>query len=119
MAVGGGKDQRDHSKLNQELVQKHGKDAERLTGRKQGEEYDEQDDAGESEIEGQDLNIEGKQRRSDPLAAKGHGALILAVTAGDEQRMAMLFENGLDFGLAQRAAELVFLVFHLRANVFR
>jgi hypothetical protein len=93
--------------------------AERLSARQQGRENDQNHDGGDPQVEGKDFRVERKQDGADQLASEGEAALILPIAAGDDQWMAMLFENGFEFRLAKRSAESGFLLFDLRVNVFR
>ena len=52
------------------------------------------------------------------MAAEGDVTLLLAVAAGHKKWMAMLLEDGLDFGFGKRSVQLAFLVLDLCVNVF-
>jgi hypothetical protein len=104
--------------LNEELIKKNLREiAYRLTARKQGCKYYEDNHAGEAEVKFQHPDVKGKQSGADNLSAEGDITLLLTVAAGHKKWMAMLLEDGLDFGFGKRSLQPAFLVLDLRVNV--
>ena len=121
VTVGAREDQCDDRKLNHDLVEncrndissRHGVSAEKKRNRD-----DEGDDEADAEIEFQHANIEREDHRPDQLGAESDAALVLAVAASDDHRVAVLLQDRFDFRVGERTIELGLFVFDLRVQIF-
>src|SRR6516225_9564798 len=122
MPVHDGKNQRDDRELNQQVVEERGQSAaqtQRLSAGQQSDENDQDDSASQSKVERENLRVKRKQGWPDELAAKGETAMILPITAGNNQGISVLPEQRFHFGFVQWSAELGLAIFDLRMNIFR
>src|SRR5262249_17811411 len=120
VAIRAGKNQGHHAELNDDTVEQTRQKAaggDHLPAEEKRDEHDQLDRAGDPQVKEQNAKVEGKQRRTNDLAAEREVTLVFAEAAGNNQRMTVLLEDGLDLGVGQRASQAGLLIFDLRVKV--
>src|ERR1700682_1762583 len=112
--------QRNDAPLNKELPQDGGEDflnTDRVPACSQRREDCRDNHKCDSQVEGQYLDVEGEQRRANPLAAESQTAVALAIPARQKHGVAALFQERLLLSFRERAPKLSFFVLDFRADV--